>query len=416
MKRIAVVGGGAIGLSTAWYLSRGGAHPVVLDAGRVGSGCSHGNAGWICPTLSTPLPSPALDSRSLLEMLKPGSPLYVKPSAVPSLRPWLRRFRSHCREADYRHGVDALASLNAHTFRLMGDWEDEGLDVALQRQGLMIVFRNPDKVAAAEKDVRETAEVAGTAYRRLEREELAEMEPCLNGSVRGALLLENEAHVRPDHLIKAFRKDLADRDVDFREDEPVTGLRWDGSRATAVETGRSTILVDGVVLAAGAETGALTAMCDWTLPLTAGKGYSVTFSTGNSLPRRPLYLGEAKVGITPFGGSVRAAGTMELSGINRDLDSRRLKSVRKAVGRYLDLGLDEDTLESGGSEWVGMRPMVPDTLPVMGPVPGKSNVYVSTGHQMLGVTLSAVSGWALAGLILDGTAPVDLSPFSPARF
>lgn len=149
--------------------------------------------------------------------------------------------------------------------------------------------------------------------------------------------------------------------------------------------------------------------------MTAGKGYSVTYPVDGGVPRRPLYLGEAKVGVSPFGGALRAAGTMELSGINRELDSRRLKSVRKALGRYLDLGLDDATLESGGSEWVGMRPMVPDTLPVMGQVPGKENVYVSTGHQMLGITLSAVSGWALSGHILD-KAPVDLAPFAPARF
>lgn len=150
--------------------------------------------------------------------------------------------------------------------------------------------------------------------------------------------------------------------------------------------------------------------------MTAGKGYSVTFPIGGRMPRRPLYLGDPKVAITPFGGRVRAAGTMELSGINQELDRRRLRSVRKAVSRDLDLGLDEAMVESGGAEWVGMRPMVPDTLPVMGTVPGKENVFVSSGHQMLGMTLAAASAWAMAGLILDGTPPLDLAPFSPTRF
>ena len=416
MKRIAVVGGGVIGLATAWQLSRRGAHPIVIDAGRLGRGCSQGNAGWICPTISTPLPSPDLNSRSLLEMLRPGSPLYVKPSTVPSLRPWLKRFRSHCREADYQHGLGALASLNAHTFRLMQEWEDEGLDFEWHRQGLLMVFRDPDKLAAAETEVARTADLVGSGWRRVEREELTDLEPALNDGPRGGLLLQDEGHVRPESLAKAFRADLLERDVELRENEPVTGFRWDGSRATAVETARSTILVDAVLLTAGAETGTLAAACEWSVPMTAGKGYSVTYPNSPRMPRRPLYLADAKVAVTPFAGGLRAAGTMELSGINQELDSRRLKSVRKAVARDLNVGLDDATVESGGTEWVGMRPMVPDTLPVMGAVPGKPNVFVSSGHQMLGMTLSAASGWAMAGLILEGRAPLDLTPFSPARF
>ncbi|MDH3223238.1 MAG: FAD-dependent oxidoreductase, partial [Gemmatimonadota bacterium] len=354
--------------------------------------------------------------RAILDMMKPGSPLHIKPTALPGLRPWLKRFRSHCREADYRHGLQALASLNAHTFRLFEEWQDAGVEFEYRRDGLLVVFRRPDKLAAAEEETRSTTALTGTPCRTLTAAELVELEPTLQEGLAGGLFLEGEAHVRPESLTRGIHRDLVARGVEVREQERVTGLRWDGDHVRAVETEGSAILVDAVVLAAGAETGPLAAWCEWSLPITAGKGYSVTFKAPPSPPRRPLYLGDAKVGITPFAGTVRAAGTMELSGVNRDLDSRRLKSVRKAIGTYIDLGLDGATMETGGTEWVGMRPMVPDTLPVMGQIPGRPNVYVSTGHQMLGVTLSAVSGWALAGLILDGRPPLDLAPFSPARF
>lgn len=192
----------------------------------------------------------------------------------------------------------------------------------------------------------------------------------------------------------------------------MTGFRSEGGRVTAIATSQGDLEVDAVVLAAGAHTASLTRMAGWPIPLTAGKGYSVTIEQPTNQLRQPLYLGGAKIGLTPFKGALRFAGTMELSGINRRMDVARIQSLRRHVSRQVEI----PEAKNGGRAWVGMRPMVPDSLPVIGKLPSRENVYVNTGHQMLGVTLAPGSGRALAGLILDGEPGVGLEAFSAGRF
>ena len=216
----------------------------------------------------------------------------------------------------------------------------------------------------------------------------------------------------PKTLTAGLAEALRGEGVSIHEKTKVTGFESERGMIRALATEEAIIPVDAVVIACGAESGVLAAACDVQLPMTAGKGYSITIDRPAKRLRGPLYLGESKVGFTPMGDSLRLAGTMELSGINRKLDPKRIKAIRTAADKAVDV---PEALE-GGKEWVGMRPMVPDTLPVIGPLPSRKNVFVNTGHQMLGVTLSLSSGWALAHQILGQPSPIDLGPFSPTRF
>ena len=148
------------------------------------------------------------------------------------------------------------------------------------------------------------------------------------------------------------------------------------------------------------------------LPVQAGKGYSITVRNARVGLSQPLHVTPARIGFTPFRGAVRTIGTMEFSGINLRLDRRRIAILERAARRYLPGALE-------GTErvdWVGMRPVTPDGLPAIGRLPGLPNVYVATGHQMLGVTLAPSTGHALAQLMVDGGSDIDLAPFDPARF
>ena len=401
-----------IGLTTAYYLEKRGALPIVLEAGALGEGCSAGNAGWVCPSISTPLARPGLELGALGRMMKPGGPLYIKPSASLSLRPWLARFRAHCTQANYDRGLEALAALNAETKTRYTELLDDGVDFQYAERGLLMAFRDPAKMAVALRDVEATAALGATEFDVLEGAALRSKEPLLRPTFTSGIFVTTDAHLRADHLTAGLAKALRQRNVEIREHEPVTGFEWDGDRVQAVVTNRSKVLVDDVVVAAGAESGALAAAAGLSLPLTAGKGYSVTIDDPSAFPAQPLYLAESKVAVTPFQGSLRLSGGMELSGINRRLRARGVNAIRKAA--HHDLALPEALTK--GTEWVGMRPMVPDTLPVIGRVPGRANVYLSTGHQMLGMTLAPSSALALSQLITEGQSAVDLTPFSPARF
>lgn len=410
--RIGVVGGGVVGLSTAYYLKKLGAEPVVIESWTLGGGCSLGNAGWVCPSISSPLPAPGLTLKSLSWMLRRDSPLYIKPTALLKLAPWLMRFRSFCNHADQQRGIAALAALNEFTMDRYDELAADDVEFEYTRAGMLMAFHDSDKAAAAQKEVKLVAVTGAVSCSELDEAGLYEREPMLRPGFRLGLFVGAEGHVRPESLTAGLGAALRDGGAEIHEGTLVTGFRSEGKRVTAIATARGDLEVDAVVLAAGAFTGSLTRMAGWPIPLTAGKGYSVTIDQPTNQLRQPLYLGGAKIGLTPFEGALRFAGTMELSGINRRMDAARIQSLRRQVCRQVDI----PEAEEGGRAWVGMRPMVPDSLPVIGKLPSRDNVYVNTGHQMLGVTLAPSSGWALAGLMLEGRPGVGLEAFSAERF
>lgn len=410
--RVGIVGGGVVGLATAWYLKRMGADPFVAESRTVGSGCSSGNGGWVCPSISSPVAAPGLTLRSLLWLLRPGSPLYIRPAALLGLAPWLVRFRAHCTRSAFDHGLRAMASLNASTMHCFDELADAGVAFEFARSGILMAYRSPAKAAAARSEVEAVAALGVARCTALDRDGLYEREPLLRPGFYGGLFTSSDAHVRPESLTEGLAQALRDAGVELHEGVSVRGFATTGDTVRALVTSAGPMEADAVVLAAGAETGSLARAAGAAIPLTAGKGYSVTIDRPRNQLRQPLLLGEDKIVMTPFAGALRFGGTMELSGINSRLDPRRVRAVRRGVSRWVDV----PEAATGGVEWVGMRPMTPDTLPVIGRLPARSNVYVNTGHQMSGVTLAPSTGRALAQEMLEGRAEVELTPFSPSRF
>lgn len=444
--RVGVVGGGVIGLCTAHYLGKLGADPILVESSTLGSGCSLGNAGWVFPSKSTPLAKPGLTLRSLKWMLRRDSPLHIKPSAVPMLAPWLMRFRSHCNRDDHMRGIAALAALNEVTTERYDELAADGVRFECSQLGLLMAFRDFDEAEATRKEVEQVAEAAaatgatfGTVSesssggaseasfraasgvasgsgispcRELDESELYTREPLLRPGFRVGLFLDEGRHVRPESVTAGLSSRLRENGVEIHEGATVTGFRGEAHRVAAIMTSKGDLDVDAVVLAAGAHTGSLSRMVGCAIPLIAGKGYSVTIEQPANQLRQPLLLGGDLIGLSPFKGALRFAGTMELSGINSRMDKARIRSIRRLVSRSLDI----PEAGEGGRAWMGMRPMVPDSLPVMGKLPSRDNVYVNTGHQMSGITVAPGSGWALAGLMLEGKSAVDLEAFSAERF
>ena len=410
--RIGVVGGGVVGLATAWYLKRLGADPFIAESRTAGSGCSSGNGGWVCPSISSPVAAPGLTLRSLLWLLRPGSPLYIRPAALPGLAPWLRRFRAHCTRTAFGHGLRAMASLNARTMQCFDELARNGVAFEFARSGILMGYRSPAKAAAARSEVEAVAALGVARCTALDADGLHKREPLLRPGFCGGLFVDSDAHARPESLTEGLAQALRDAGVELHEGVSVHGFATEGDTARAMVTSAGPMDADAVVLAAGAETGFLAKAAGTAIPLTAGKGYSVTVDQPQNQLRQPLLLGEDKIVMTPFAGALRFGGTMELSGVNRRLDPRRLRAVRRGVVRWVDV----PEAATGGAEWVGMRPMTPDTLPVIGRLPTRANVYVNTGHQMSGVTLAPSTGLALAEEMLGERAEVDLAPFSPSRF
>lgn len=411
MSRTVVVGAGVIGLACAYELARRGEQVVVLDKDGVGRACSAGNAGWITPSISEPIPAPGLVGTSLRWMLSRDSPLYISPVAAPQLARWLWRFWRHCNARDFLAGFHAVATLNRQTLPLFDELAADGFPIELHRDGLLYLFRDRELMEATRSHFGVLASYGYQQPEVLDRAALHALEPALSDEVRAGFYVPQEYHVRPETLSRAYADRIAAFGGEVREGVRVTGPARANGRLTGVETEGGTVPADKVLLAAGAWTGVVARQFGVRLPVQAGKGYSITVSAPPVFGR-PLYLGDVKVGSTPFNGAYRFAGTMELSGINERLDRRRLDGIRRVIGRYFR----DPVLDAAGVEWVGMRPLTPDGLPLLGAAPGIDNLFVATGHAMLGITLAPVTGRVMGELMTGKAVSSPLGPFAPGRF
>lgn len=407
--RVAVVGGGVIGLCVAHALRRRGAEVTVLDGGRCGDSASAGNAGWVTPGLSAPVPAPGVVRQALRWMLDPESPFLLRPRADPALLAWALGFWRSSRPAAHRAGLRATLELARPTPELFDRLRDDGVDFEMHADGLLFLVLD---AAALEAWKRSYAELEALGYDGrvtvMGPREARDREPALTGEVAGALHAAVERHVRPETLTAGLIAHLRAGGAEIHEHRPVTGMRTLGD-GWVLETPAGALDADRVVVAAGVWTRALLDGLGPRLPLEAAKGYSVTLPAG--AVREPLYLTEIKVGVSPFDDALRLAGTLELAGIDSSLDRRRVDAIVRGARRYLRL-----PERTAGVEWAGLRPLAADGLPIVGAVPGHPGLFVATGHHMLGVTLAPATGEALAPLVVEDELVDALRPLGPGRF
>lgn len=368
--------------------------------------------GWIVPSFSRPLPVPGLVRTSLKWMLDPASPLYIKPTFDLGLARWLLAFWRHCNERDYQAGLRALAQLSAGTMNALDAMRADGVECEVHESGVLFLFLSR---TAQEEVLRDLTTMVTYDYprpQRLDRHEIREIEPRVCPEVAGGIMVAQERHVRPESLVAGLVRRLRQLGVEMRAGVEVTGVRVRGRSVAAVTTTQGEVAGDQFLVAAGAWSGRLAAHIGFRLPIQAGKGYTITIESPAWQPAHALYLDEARVAWSPFTGVLRIGGTMEFSGLNMDLNPRRLDAIRQAAARYLR----EWPLGAQETAWVGMRPLTPDGLPVLGQVPGYDNLFVATGHGMLGITLAPATAIGMAQLMCTGDSDIDLTAFRPDRF
>lgn len=412
MSRTVIIGGGIIGLCCAYELRRRGEEVVVLEREQPGAGASSGNAGLIVPSFSGPVPGPGVAAALFRSMLRPDSPLYLNPRALPQTAGWLRSFRRHCNPLAYDAGFAAIAHLAAQTMTLFDTLSAEGVAFEMRRDGLLFAYLNEANMGHMLDDL---DRLQAHGYRRpaiLTGSDLRDLEPGLSDRVRAGFFLPQERHIQPETLVAGVLARLRTLGGQVRAGMVVTGIQRRAHAIVSVVTPSGPIEGDRFLIAAGAWSGVVARLCGFHLPMQAVKGYSVTVSAPVRRFRRPLYLGDTKLIASPFQHSTRVAGWLEFSGINPAVDAGRLRAMRRAAGAYLR------GWESGGGERqrAGLRPMAPDGLPVIGPVPGYDNLFVATGHGVLGITLAPATARAVADFLTGGSPGMDLQPFAPARF
>jgi D-amino-acid dehydrogenase len=411
---VLVIGGGVVGLSVAYYLAAKGVPVEVVERRSVASGASWGNAGWVCASHSAPVPAPGVIRYAARSLGRPDSPLYVRPLPDPAFLRWLWRFWRSSNSSVFRHGYAAVAELNRPTFELYDGLTEAGVDTTLTRPGMVHAFLS---TAHARHHLDVQRSMADGLYDLPEGvvtgEGARDLDPSLSTGVRASYLVGGEGVVDPGRFVNALAEVVVKLGGRVNEKVEVTGFRRTNGTVVAARTEYGEIACSGVVVAAGMWSRGLLRMLGHHLPLQAGKGYSFSIEL-DPAPRHALYFGDKRIVASPIGGLTRIAGTMELSGNNNDLDWRRIVAIARGSRHYLGqwfrhpdelVGLIRDP-------WVGGRPFLPDGLPVIDRLADDTNIFVATGHGMLGVTLGPATGSSLTDYILTGRRPDVLNPFT----
>jgi D-amino-acid dehydrogenase len=409
---VAIIGGGVIGVCSAYYLARKGWRVTLLEKGDICSGCSYGNAGLIVPSHAIPLAAPGVWLKGLKWMLNPESPFYIKPRASRELLRWLWRFRAACSEHHVRRAAPLIRDLSLASLALYRELAGlEGLSFGYTEKGAILVCLTERRYEEAAVEAR-LLEGFGVAAQRIDGAEARFLEPALLPEVVGGVYFPLDAHLVPDALVKGLARIAGKMGVRLCAGTEVLGFKAQGSRIAAVETTRGDFEADEVVLAAGSWSGGLARALGLDLPVQPAKGYSVTYKRPPAAPAVPVLLGEARMAVTPMGETLRFGGTLELAGLDLSISRRRVEAVRRAPGRYL-AGCDGLELIE---VWRGLRPCMPDGLPVIGRPKRPDNFIVATGHAMMGVSLGPITGKLVADLASRETPQIDLALLKPDRF
>ena len=405
-----VIGGGVIGLTTAYHLVREGETVTIVDARGTGLGASEVNAGWVVPAESAPVPGPGMVLTSMRWMLRPDSPLYIRPSLQPSFVRFMFGMWRRCNEADQRLGFEGHLRLAQGTLDAFDEYRADGMDFELRSAGLLMAFTERGNLSHHLHNF-DLVRRFGLEPRVLIGDDVQIHEPKLSDAVRGGIYFPHERHLDPGAFVRSLHTRLQQLGVQIVENAAIDHVERSGSRVTAVRSGARRFDGDRFVLAAGAWTGPLSSLFGVPLPVRPGKGYSVDVAPYGL--RSAVNLSDAKVAVTPFSDRLRLAGTMEFGGWEETVNQVRVAAILRAPQTYFR---DWEPPVQPPRARAGCRPMTPDGKPIIGRLGDLSNAYVSTGHGMLGVTLAPGTAAALTDLILrDKTSP-NLNPFSPARF
>lgn len=411
-RNAVVIGGGVIGVCSAYYLARAGWDVTLVEKEDICAGSSYGNGGLVVPSHSVPLAAPGVWLKGLRWMLNPESPFYIKPRLSRELMSWLWRFRRFCNPEHVRRALPLIRDLSYASLALFRELAAiDGFEFGYRQDGVLAIFRTEKGYEEGLKEARLLGE-GGVATKILDAAAARALEPSLAPGVVGGILFPDDAHLIPDAFVRGLAAIAERMGARFRTGTEVLGFRSAGHRIVAVETTRGDVQAGEVVLAAGSWSPGLAAALKLHVPIQPAKGYSVTYRRPPGGPRIPLILGEAKVGVTPMGETLRLAGTLELAGLDFSINRRRVNAIVRSAGPYLVGADDLELLEI----WRGLRPCTPDGLPIIGRSPRFENLILATGHAMIGVSLGPVTGKVVSQVACAEPPLVDVSALRPERF
>lgn len=412
-KKVVVIGGGVVGLCTAYYLSQEGHQVTVVNKSKLNSGASHVNAGYLTPSHIIPMAAPGMVSKGFRWMFKASSPFYIKPRLDSDLIRWGIQFMKSCTPAHVQRSMKAILDINLLSKALYLEMQKNAhFDFHLETKGLLMAF----KTAKAEKEEAEVVAQAknlGLKIRLLSPEEVLKKQPGIAMDIAGAYWYESDAHSTPELFMQNLIRVLKEKGVQFILEQEVSHFKLKkDQRIQTVHTKEQEILTDEVVIASGAWSESLLKQLGIRLSVQAGKGYRLNLNQPTAITL-PAILLEAKVAVTPMQGFTRVGGTMELSGLNHKINSKRVSAIAQAATAYYpQVQVTQEEIEYVRC---GLRPLSPDGLPFIGRHSKCKNIVLATGHSMMGWSLGPATGKLVSQLISDQETSMKIDHFSPER-
>jgi D-amino-acid dehydrogenase len=408
---VAVIGAGVVGLACASYLQMQGQRVTLIDPRAPGEYCSFGNAGCFSRGSCVPLGLPGIWKQVPGWLLDRNGPLHIPLRYVPQVAPWLWRFQRSTSMARVNAIADALHALLTVT---LDKWRP-----LAARAGVPELIRQDGYAFAYESEAGFAADALGREIRRrhgvvidvLTGAAIREYDPVLSPGITHLVRLPEQGHCpNPLRLSRALARRLRDGGATFVQ-ASATGFDIVDGKVVRVVTDGYAVETDAVVVAAGAHSKALSAQLGSDVPLETERGYHLMLTSPSVVPRAPVASAERKYFVTPMEEGLRIAGTVELAGLDAPPNYARADALLVQARRLLP-GLDGTAV----SRWMGHRPSLPDSLPVIGRALRASNVWLAFGHGHVGLTAAAPTGEIIADLIAGRTPFLDIRPFSADRF
>ena len=415
--KVAVLGSGVIGVTSAWYLAQEGHEVVVIDR-QPGPALetSFANAGEISPGYASPWAAPGIPQKAIRWLMMRHAPLILQPKVDSEMIGWLFAMLRNCTHARYAVNKARMVRLAEYSReRLIALRAETGIAYDERMQGTLQLFRTNKQLDGIAKDVA-VLQAGGVPYEVLGRDQCVAVEPGLAAArekIVGGLRLPGDETGDCFKFTGALAAMDAQCGVVFRYGEAMRSLVVDGQRIAGIETSHGLVTADRYVLALGSHSAAMLRPLGLKLPVYPVKGYSITVPVVDArrAPESTLMDESYKIAITRLGARIRVGGMAEISGYNNALPERRRATL---VHSLTDLFAGAGDIDAA-TYWSGLRPMTPDGTPVIGATP-YSNLFLNTGHGTLGWTMACGSGRVIADLV-SGIAPdIEASDLSIARY
>jgi D-amino-acid dehydrogenase len=410
LKTVTIIGGGIIGLSSAYYLLKEGFDVTVLDKSDLSGGASFVNAGYISPSHIIPLAAPGRVAQGIKYMFDSASPFYMKPRLERDFIKWAWLFQKSCSRQNIEKSAQSILDLTLLSQNLFKEIYASGdVDFHLEHKGLLMAFQT-EASRRHEQEVVDRASKMGLQIEYLDKQALAILEPNL--TAEGAFHYKNDSHTTPKLFMDGMQHFLRKNGVKLKSNEEVLNMVPLNDQVE-ITTSSDKYLANEVVVATGAWSEKMAKKLGTYLPVQAGKGYCINIEKPTGI-KHPTIIMEANAAVTPMKGFTRFAGTMEIAGLTETIRKERVEAIANAAKRfYKNVEFSSEEKEKAT---YGFRPVSPDGVPFIGKLKNHSHITIATGHAMMGWSLGPGTGKLVSELIAGKDASLPMARYNPERF